>query len=155
MIDPSVNPSFRLFLIVAGLLWRLNQSLAVDPPPPYILEAPPETQRHYIEQRSEESERLRGKVAKRRFQERNQRREAVAAGLERELAFQRELMLSQSGARAGVSDPRLIAPGADRIPERLAFRLKTFGGFGFFLLLLYLFRDKVFSLSQASEDRVP
>lgn len=125
--------------VTLGLLMTGIHCLAVDPPPSWILNAPSDEQLRYANTVGKESERLRSKVARQRFVEKQEVKQAFAAGLERELQTQREL-LAPSGATAGQAADLAAATG-----EAVGSNYLAFLGVALTMLALYRFRDRIFS----------
>lgn len=100
----------RALLYAAGvLLMAAGDSLAIDPPPSYILAAPPDRQLHYANEIGARSEKERAQVAAVRFAQRQKNREELTAGLAAEMQAQVEDMRTQSG-----NDP--FSGGASKSP---------------------------------------
>jgi hypothetical protein len=127
-----------ILAILLALSSAGSRCLAVDPPPSSILTAPIEEQLRYARTLGVESERMRSEVAKRRYVEKKQHREAIAAGLACELTIQRETMLWQSG-HSGKSTAQDELSGSG-----LMGRLSALGIFALLLLSVYCSRDYVF-----------
>jgi hypothetical protein len=106
--------------VLLGAFCFILNCHAVDPPPPEILKAPLSEQLKYLEKVGRESTRERSKVARQRYEEKQQYRQAVAAQLDRELNEQREIMIAQSKPveeSADASGPSRGWVGANSTPS--------------------------------------
>ena len=135
------NLSTASWIVLAGFLCFILTCRAVDPPPPEILKAPLSEQLKYLEKVGRESTRERSKVARQRYEEKQQYRQAVAAQLDRELSEQRELMIAQSkpsDESSGASGAIRGLPGSSSKGRVWAFML-----FAALLLMIHRFRDSL------------
>jgi hypothetical protein len=140
----------RRFTLVFFLV---TQCLAVDPPPWYVLNAPPKEQDRYLKEVGTESERLRAQVAKRRFEEKQRHQTAVAVALHNELNAQREIMASQMSA-AGQLRQNVSPENADilRAAEAIGFQRTAIGAVLLIgLFLLYRYRELCFGLDPVTK----
>ncbi len=133
------TPAARLAIAIS-LLAFATHCLAVDPPPPGLLKASKEDQLRYVQKTGADSERLRAKVARRRFEEKKEIKQAFAAGVAREVEIQRELMTAAGGSGDRVTD-LAAASGEVAGGNYLIWTVAGLAALGF-----YHFRDKLFSL---------
>ncbi|MDB6037182.1 MAG: hypothetical protein JWM99_1023 [Verrucomicrobiales bacterium] len=135
------NLSIASWIVLLGAFCSILSCRAVDPPPAEVLKAPLSEQLKYLEKVGRESTRERSKVARKRYEEKQQYREAVAAQLDRELIEQRELMIAQSKP----SDESSGVPGAigGLVGASSSRRVWVFLLFAALLLMIHRFRDSL------------
>ena len=135
----STSNKARSSVLILSLLITAIQCLAVDPPPAEILHGSKELQQQYIKQTAAKSEGLRSKVARQRFEEKQQNKAAFATGLSRELDNQRQIM--SPSAETTDSPFELFTVGAEPGSNHALIAGLMLLGIG----ITYHFRDKLFS----------
>ncbi len=124
---------------------------AVDPPPANILRSPVEVQRQYLKNLGEESERLRSKVAERRFRQKQERRQAITVGLSKEVDIQRADMLAEGSVSLLTSAE---SDGLGTVaPLGKVSRSNQLLVVGVLVLVLYFVRDSLFRWWEAVVKR--
>jgi len=138
----------------AGLCLSLVSRLwAIDPLPPEIQAASPEVQAQYIERRGQESEAQRKEMAQLRYEQKNQLRQAVIAGMVKEADSRRTELAIEA-----VSGAAAVPVEVDETRLHPLARPSFWRNFGLLLLacaLVYRFRDRLFHRLHAAPAKRP
>lgn len=141
----STSKKARFSILILSLLSTAIHCLAIDPPPAEILHGSKELQQQYIKQTAAKSEGLRSKVARQRFEEKQQNKTAFATGLSRELENQRQIMSPSAETKDSAFE--LLAAGAEPGGNHALVAGLILLGIG----ITYHFRNKLFSRFEETE----